>query len=193
SLYALFRYDSTFSKFGIFSPALWIADSIYLLPKLYSHQRQTRIYLMSGLLESASQVQEIYNFRDSLFKHGFSRNAVRCVIKDDGIHSEWFWKREFAACYQWLFAPPSAEERNKEIKKSDFDFELTPTSYQLNVRTNGLSGNSKVDVLDEKGILLVRKTIGESGSLHLKQLRKGKYTVKIINGNLTSSKTFEKK
>ena len=35
---------------------------------------------------------------------GFSANDMSVVIKADGQHSEWFWRREFPTAYQWLFA-----------------------------------------------------------------------------------------
>jgi predicted alpha/beta superfamily hydrolase len=103
TLYAAYNYSKTFSKFGVFSPSLWFSDSIYRIPKTLLNPQQTKIYLMSGILESAQQAQETYTMRDSLYKHGFTNVNLRCEIKNDGTHSEWFWKREFANCYSWLF------------------------------------------------------------------------------------------
>jgi predicted alpha/beta superfamily hydrolase len=103
TLYAALKYESTFSKFGVFSPALWFSDSIYTLPAKDFHTQSSKVYLMSGILENSTQAIETYNMRDSLLKHCFTKSEIKCEIKNDGVHSEWFWKREFAACYEWLY------------------------------------------------------------------------------------------
>ncbi|MBL0046792.1 MAG: hypothetical protein IPP32_01655 [Bacteroidetes bacterium] len=196
ALYAAFKYEAIFSKFGVFSPSLWLSDSIYRMPKITCHKYASKIYLMSGILESSTQAQETYNMRDTLLKYGFSPSEVRCEIKNDGTHSEWFWKREFAACYSWLFE----EAKNgivvlpsKSDLTQDFDMELSDNKSTLNIKTNGLTGRSLVVVKNESGRLYAQKHIGEKGYINLSKFRKGSYTVTLSNGNFNASKTFEKK
>lgn len=196
SLYAAFKYEQVFSKFGIFSPSLWLSDSIYMLPKTTCHKYPSKIYLMSGILESATQAQETYNMRDTLLKHGFAKEEVRCEIKNDGTHSEWFWKREFAECYNWLFE----EEKNgnepiaaSKLLTQDFELELSNNYNALAIHSIGLSGRSLLVIKNESGRVYVQKHIGDNANINLSKFRKGTYTVALSNGNFKGAKTIEKK
>jgi metallo-beta-lactamase class B len=41
---------------------------------------------------------------DTLKAAGFDvARDVRSLLPAEGAHSEWFWRREFPAAYQWLF------------------------------------------------------------------------------------------
>ena len=49
---------------------------------------------------------------DTLAAAGFdTARDVRSLLPADGRHAEWFWRREFAAGYRWLFAPAGARDR----------------------------------------------------------------------------------
>lgn len=196
SLYAAFKYEQIFSKFGIFSPSLWFSDSIFTLPKTTFHKYPSKIYLMSGILESATQAQETYNMRDTLLMHGFSTNEVRCEIKNDGTHSEWFWKREFAECYNWLFEEEKLGDESISATKDlsqDFELEIRNNSNTLFIHSTGLSGRSLLIVKNESGRVYVQKHIGDNENINLSKFRKGRYTVTLMNGNFKGSKTIEKK
>ncbi|HET7234692.1 MAG TPA: hypothetical protein VFJ16_32060 [Longimicrobium sp.] len=46
---------------------------------------------------------------DTLAKAGYRVGVqVDSAIGADGMHSEWFWRREFPRAYRWLFAADSA-------------------------------------------------------------------------------------
>ena len=41
---------------------------------------------------------------DTLAVAGFDTTTeVRSVVRADGKHAEWFWRREFPTAYLWLF------------------------------------------------------------------------------------------
>jgi len=70
----------------------------------------TRIYMMSGALETVGDdpdsvyVKDHRRMVEELEEAGFDRGAhLVSHIRADGKHAEWFWRREFAAAYQWLF------------------------------------------------------------------------------------------
>ena len=192
SLYAIFKQDSVFSKFGILSPSIWFADSITILPRMHEQHAANKIYLMSGILESSTQAQETYNMRDSLLKHGYNRSTVACEIKNDGTHSEWFWKREFPACYKWLFKDANTSYSNPK-SSTTFDVKLVPKTYDLFIELNSLSGPSKIEIVSAKGKVVAKKTIIGSQNMDIAKLPNGIYTVRINNPTFTNSKTFEKK
>lgn len=38
-----------------------------------------------------------------LTEEGFTEEEIISIVRGDGAHSEWFWKREFDEAYLWLF------------------------------------------------------------------------------------------
>ena len=108
SLYAVLRYPAVYGKAGVLSGALWIAD-----PMIYAMAQNARplfpkpsIYFVAGDSETAdgSQVRDQTRMLGALVRAGFPLDtSVKAVASKDGKHSEWFWRREFPAAYQWLF------------------------------------------------------------------------------------------
>jgi len=112
SLYAILKYPDVFSRAGIFSPAFWVAPEAYsyvgAAPPLRS---DSRLYFVIGAQEAANAdeaatyVKDQERMVDSLVAHGLQRGRNIVVLsRADGKHSEWFWRREFPAAYQWLFS-----------------------------------------------------------------------------------------
>lgn len=107
SLYAALKYPDVFGRVGVFSPAFWFAPEIYRLAR-HAHPRPgTRIYLVAGGKEGDTpQVysDDLRRMADTLAAAGFSLGGdVRATIRPDGMHAEWFWRREFPQAYRWLF------------------------------------------------------------------------------------------
>lgn len=191
TLYAALKNDSIFSKFGILSPVLWIADSIYSLPRKTLHTRSSKLYLLSGVLESSSQVQETYNMRDSLLKNGFNRFELQCEIKNDGTHSEWFWKREFAEAYRWLFANQPAEEIVKTVSPVEID--STHVKNKLRIHVNNSYTDLYMEIKNENGRSIMKRKLKTDQEIDLRNFRKGIYTIQINNSAFKSSTIFVKK
>lgn len=191
TLYTALKKDSIFSKFGIFSPVLWIADSIYSLPRNSVHTRSSKLYLLSGVLESSSQVQETYNMRDSLLKNGFYKFELQCEIKNDGTHSEWFWKREFADAYRWLFAPPTAEELKKSV--APFSIDSTQVKNKLFIHVNDANSGMYMEIKNANGRTILKRKLKTDQEIDLRNFRKGIYTIQINNSAFKSSTIFVKK
>jgi predicted alpha/beta superfamily hydrolase len=112
SFYAALRHPDVFGRAAVFSPAFWIAPSAYELAAQAQPRAGNRMYIISGGLEvAAGEAQGIYQrgqerMIETLAQRGFRRGtAVVAKISPDGKHAEWFWRREFAAAYQWLFQP----------------------------------------------------------------------------------------
>ncbi len=110
SLYAILEHPEVFGRALVFSPAFWIA------PQAFDQARQARplrpdprIYMDIGWLEGQAGDEGVYarlqqKMAETLAAAGFDTTTeVRSVVRADGKHAEWFWRREFPAAYLWLF------------------------------------------------------------------------------------------
>lgn len=112
SLYAVLKYPMTFGRVGIFSPAFWIAPELMsLVHDAGPLPSDVKLYFVIGgqetvnAEEAASVVKDQTNIVDALVTGGLKRGTnVVSYVRADGKHSEWFWRREFPAAYQWLFS-----------------------------------------------------------------------------------------
>lgn len=107
--YAALKYPAVFGKVAAFSPAYWFAEK-----PLFDYLRQhpadpaTRFYLVCGTTESATMAPLMTALRDALQAGGVPPAHLSLHLRPDGKHAEWFWRREFAAGFSWLYAPPAA-------------------------------------------------------------------------------------
>jgi glycosidase/predicted alpha/beta superfamily hydrolase len=124
SLYAALKYPDVFGRVGVFSPAFWFSPSIYAYARRARPRPGTRIYMVTGGQEG--ETPELYvrghqEMVDTLSAAGFTvRAEVQAAVRSDGMHSEWFWRREFPMAYQWLFrdaaARPSAPQPASRVQ-----------------------------------------------------------------------------
>ncbi|MBK9672920.1 MAG: T9SS type A sorting domain-containing protein [Bacteroidetes bacterium] len=161
------------------------------MPRNSVHTRSSKLYLLSGVLESSSQVQETYNMRDSLLKNGFNKFELQCEIKNDGTHSEWFWKREFADAYRWLFAPPTAEELKKSV--APFSIDSTQVKNKLLIHVNDANSGMYMEIKNANGRTILKRKLKTDQEIDLRNFRKGIYTIQINNSAFKSSTIFVKK
>ncbi|HEX6559263.1 MAG TPA: alpha/beta hydrolase-fold protein [Longimicrobiales bacterium] len=107
SLYAALKYPEVFGKAGVFSPSLWIAPEIVSLAHDAKLGVRPRLYFVSAGNETRDQGQIAVSgplMRELVSRGYVSGRDLVSIIREDGAHSEWFWRREFPAAYQWLFA-----------------------------------------------------------------------------------------
>jgi predicted alpha/beta superfamily hydrolase len=104
--YGAEKFPSVFGKVGSFSPAYWVA-----LPGLNTYiQNSTnnisnlRIIQVAGQKESPTMATHLQNITNLQLSKGLKSTNSKIKIDADGTHSESYWKREFGAAYQWLFA-----------------------------------------------------------------------------------------
>ena len=107
SLYAALKYPQVFGRAGVFSPSLWFAPELFAYARRAAPTRpDPRFYFLSGGLETASNetVLDQRRMMDTLAAAGFRIGSeVDSLVRADGRHQEWFWRREFAAAYRRLF------------------------------------------------------------------------------------------
>ena len=108
SLYAALTHPEVFGRAGIFSCASWIVpEEISACIRSAKLPADTRFYFVAGEFEGPAGIYAKHQRElvALLGAAGLSTTSqIRSVASPDGQHAEWFWRREFPAAYQWLFA-----------------------------------------------------------------------------------------
>jgi predicted alpha/beta superfamily hydrolase len=148
SFYAAVTYPQVFSKVGIFSPSFWFSDSLYSYVKNQPKSGTVKFYFMSGTQESQDMVPDMERMMDTLRTKGYLDAEMLLVPKEDGQHSEWFWNREFGACYDWLFdgITTGVETNVKERKLVEVYPNPTGDSFSISMQAStvqAFNGNGK--------------------------------------------------
>ena len=107
SLYAALTRPAVFGSAGVFSCACWIArDSVYALAKRFraSAGATPRLYFVVGGQEAADRepVRDQDAIVELLRAGGYPKSSIRALVRANGKHAEWFWRREFPAAYRWM-------------------------------------------------------------------------------------------
>jgi predicted alpha/beta superfamily hydrolase len=105
SIYAGVMFPEVFSKFMIFSPSLWVSQSIYKEPLRFHNLSATKIYFYAGERESKTMVAQAQKFKSIIEKRGFQPGTVqfRLELDPNGHHNEARWGMEFPKATDWLF------------------------------------------------------------------------------------------
>jgi len=103
--YAALRHPAIFGGVGVFSPAYWFAGpSLLAYIAQHAPRPDTRWYLVCGTLEAPAMVPLMTAARDALHNAGVPATNLNFNALPDGVHAEWFWRREFVGAYRWLLA-----------------------------------------------------------------------------------------
>lgn len=115
STYGAVRYPGVFGRVGAFSPAYWFAlnDLNNYVSTGTTPLQELRVYHLAGQNESATMVPNMNNISTRLLNRGLPAASLVSKVDADGAHSEWYWRREFAAAYQWLFANITTSVSNR--------------------------------------------------------------------------------
>jgi len=108
SLYGVAKFPETFGKGGIFSPSIWFAG-VQVVEFINSKNFSSiplRLYFVGGTNESSTMVSNMQAARTQFINSGVPSQEINLVTHPDGAHSEWYWRREFGAAYQFLFPAP---------------------------------------------------------------------------------------
>lgn len=180
SMYAVINRQDIFSKAGIFSPSFWFTDEVYRLVEELGKQEDLRIYMIGGVTESSSMVNDLNRMYSSLRTVGFQTEELQLLTHQDGQHSEWYWAREFPAAYKWLFAntiPTSIEEpKNYKIKISP-----NPADSMLRFDLPAGLGEIAFELFDMQGQIVLERQQLLGQPIYLKHLPTGSYLVKLYS------------
>jgi metallo-beta-lactamase class B len=195
SLYAALKYPAVFGRAAIFSPAFWFAEAEL---KSYLHQHRaapgqpTRFYFVAGTPESPTMVPLMQAVRDSLQRAGYAASDLSYQARADGQHAEWFWRREFPAAYQWLYAPAAPTSAGKAVAAT-FGLFPNPATQELTVQLPAGWRQARLQVLDTAGRVLRRETLRKAtGPLNVAGLAPGRYLVRLKGEKTTLTQDFIK-
>lgn len=107
SLQIYLANSKVFSKIGIFSPALWIIDSL-LHSEFQEHQTDScKIYIDMGGKESKFlncwNIQSVKRLRKRFISVGYPPQDVMLVIDRLATHTELFWQARFSGFLQFIY------------------------------------------------------------------------------------------
>ncbi|MCC6463016.1 MAG: alpha/beta hydrolase [Saprospiraceae bacterium] len=178
SMYGFADWQQTFSRAGVLSPAFWFAgtgpvDDIRAHPK----QGDARIYFLAGGEEPDYVEQDILNVSNALLSAGFAPGDIRLNVVADGQHSEWFWRREFPAAYQWLFAGTVPKVKKREVFGFDLKMEEKPAADGL-ARIAGVKTSERIQLRIVGADGKVWRSLKQKGNaVDTRELPKGEYTI----------------
>ncbi|MGE5357231.1 MAG: alpha/beta hydrolase-fold protein [Deltaproteobacteria bacterium] len=189
SYYAGVKYQETFGKTGIFSPSFWFSQESFKLAEQYPKKFDSKFYFLAGGQESgvAQNCKTIINL---LKNSGFQDNELYFKEVPSGQHSEWFWKQEFPAAYQWLFPKPTNTE-DLNIKK--LDVFPNPASGIIIIENENIN-SGYAEVFNNLGICKFQFKLNKfQTQINISELDKGLYYILIKAGDLVYSSKFLKK
>lgn len=103
ALCAAVEKPGVFGMAGVFSPSLWFSKNVFQMVKNKRPEAPVRILLMAGQQESRNMVDELLDMYETLLEAGHEEENLHYDLHSDGVHSEWFWAREFEHALHWLF------------------------------------------------------------------------------------------
>jgi metallo-beta-lactamase class B len=134
-------------------------------------------------------VTDIKTMYSTMNAAGFTPDELDTVLKTDGQHAEWFWAREFLACYEWLFANTIA---HIEEPTPDSIFFVTPNPAQdkIFLHSKFPLKRIQVEIFNSKGQKVFSSQQQFSKSIAVDTLKSGYYCLKVHDTNQSFSKIF---
>lgn len=187
--YAACEYPEAFRKVGSLSPAYWFSLSNlnnYISTEVSALENH-RMYFVAGQNESSSMVPDLNTVRNNLQAKGLSATNSFTKINPTGTHSESFWRTEFGALYQWLFANETLSLRSNIL--------MSPTIIQTvsgELLAERLPSATNFDIVNMAGMLVAKLTINNGVSQLPEQLSKGIYILKSDDQNMKPIRIVKK-
>jgi predicted alpha/beta superfamily hydrolase len=101
SLYAVLKYPTVFGGAAVFSPAFWVSGSkIYQDIRKKGKSVRSKVYFFGGKLEGGSMIPDMLKAFQGMA--AVSKSTMTTVIRDEGLHNEATWRKEFPLFYEWL-------------------------------------------------------------------------------------------
>ena len=184
SFYAGLEYQDTFGKVGVFSPSFWFSDTVYTFASEKEKQYESKIYFLAGLNEGEnhSMVNNMQQIYDTLRNNNYSEEEMHFTTPADGQHSEWFWKREFPAAYEWLFKDYLLNTSDSEIRTLNIYPNPTNNNIKITMPDNKVAHFS---LFDTKGNKILKKQISQHETICFNNISKGIYIACITSQNYT--------
>lgn len=192
SHYGSLKYQSTFSKAGLFSPSYWFSDSVWVFTHKYTKQQDMRIFQLCGTNESAGMVGQMQRMNDSLVRNGFNQNAIFNKIVNGGQHNEALWRDAFGEAYLWLF-----DTYITSVQKPATTSEITcfpnPVTDVLTFKTGRKIIFDTIRIIDLEGRIVKSVSHPNTNNIDVHNLSSGTYILRCIEGENKTDVKFIKK
>jgi len=198
SNYGSLKYQSTFSKAGLFSPSYWYSDSIWTFTHDMGKQLNMRFYQLCGTNEGSSAegsldvVNKMQRMNDSLVSLGFGRDQVFNKVVVGGQHNEQLWANAFGEAYLWLF-----DSYITSVKESEKVKEIicipNPVTNVLTFRSDRKIIFDTILIIDMKGRQIKTIRHPKENKIDVHELLPGTYLIRCISGNENMEGKFIKK
>jgi alpha-glucosidase len=186
--YGAAKYPGVFGKVGAFSPAYWFAQSELnqMILNSAGDYLQLRLYHVGGQNESATMITNMQSITSSWLSKGLANANSFLKADADGAHSEWYWRREFGAAYQWLFNRSTSSPVPVYERKSSIRIVPNPVSGMFQLAGYTYKRGDVVSVSSATG-LCIKKWIGPSvGGYYVGDIPPALYFV-LLNGRVSGS------
>lgn len=180
------EYQEVFGKVGVFSPSFWFSNQVLPFTQQQGKRGNSKFYFVCGQNESSAMVPDVDAVLSALQQLGFQTNTqLKRVVKTDGQHSEWFWKREFPAAYCWLFSDLLPTETSSPTAPN---FTVFESNDSVGIRPNipNSSGLLEVNLIDASGKLMQTFSLpaGEISYISTASFAAGIYLVQLKTATL---------
>jgi predicted alpha/beta superfamily hydrolase len=193
ALFMAAEYQNVFSKALIFSPIFSYSDSCFLHIQRKGKQKTMRYYIVSGSDEDVSKTVAIEKMAATLKNIGHNFEQVKVVKKIDGEPTEWFWAREFAGAYKWLFRE-MAPDTDEGIFDNFVKINANEASSTLSIESTKDLSNTNVSIFDARRKLMSVITFNPKKNVDINFLEKGDYILHGVRGeDILFVKKFVKK
>lgn len=191
AMYMAMTYQNVFSKALVFSPVFngisfdYAAQSVKKFSMNY--------YFVTGTDESPDKADNIEKMVKLLKAKGYAKSELFVTSKIDGEQTEWFWSREFANAYKWLFkeVPVLLQEGILDAK---VNLAAIATNGNLTIESVEDLKYANIEVYDNTQRLLAVEPLKDTRTVNVSYLKEGEYhLVGIRNGEVLFVKRFVKK
>lgn len=191
ALYMATAYQEVFSKAVIFSPIFdeGAFDFISKATKKFS----VNYYFVAGTDETPDKDEDIERMVKLLRTKGYAKSELLVSTKIDGEQTEWFWSREFARAYKWLFkeVPILLQEG---ILDARVNLANITTTDNLTIESVEDLQYSNIEVYDNSQRLLSVEPLSKNRIVSVNYLKEGDYhLVGVRSGEVLFVKRFTKK
>ncbi|HRI61324.1 MAG TPA: alpha/beta hydrolase-fold protein, partial [Saprospiraceae bacterium] len=161
SLYAAIEKPDVFGRAGVFSPALWFSKEIFQMVKNRKPVFPVKILLMAGQQESRNMVGDLLDLYETLLETGHAEENLHYDLHSDGVHSEWFWAREFEHALHWLFGETPGHE-NGGVSDELIKFRVDKESKELIINIAPKINEPRLEIRDYCHNRQFHHTLGHS-------------------------------
>lgn len=147
TLCAAIERPEVFGMAGVFSPSLWFSKSVFQMVKNRKPVLPVKILLMAGQQESRNMVGELLDMYETLLEAGHGEENLHYDLHSDGVHSEWFWAREFEHALRWLFGEKPGHEGDG-VSSDLIKFRVDKKNKELIVNVSPKISEPRLEVRD---------------------------------------------